>query len=144
MPALRTALQGWKVAAIDDDPDSLEVVSTILEWHGAEVNTATNGEQGLALIRTLRPDLIISDLSMPGLTGWELVEALKHGDRALAQIPVIALSAHAMMEHRQQAISAGFHNFISKPLEPEKFVHQIITLLAVDRPELRVYLEGEA
>lgn len=141
MHTLETALLGWNVAAIDDDPDSLEVVSTILEMHGANVQTANNGKDGLALISRMRPDLIISDLSMPGLTGWELVEVLKHGDRAMADIPVVALSAHAMEEHRRQAIASGFHNFISKPLQPETFIKEIIALLAVDRPELSALLE---
>lgn len=143
MTSLEAALAGWKVAVIDDDPDSLEVASMILEMHGAQVETANNGQAGLALISRLRPDLVISDLSMPEVSGWELVETLKHGDRALADIPVIALSAHAMEQHRRQAIASGFHNFISKPLQPETFVKQIITLLAVDRPELRAILDDQ-
>lgn len=141
MLTLETALEGWKVVVIDDDRDSLEVVRTVLEMHGACVETASNGKAGLELIRTMRPNLIISDLSMPGLTGWELVESLKHGDRALADIPVIALSAHAMEDHRRQAISSGFHNFISKPLQPETFIKQVITLLAVDYPDLGMLLK---
>jgi twitching motility two-component system response regulator PilH len=140
MDPIDNALQGWKVAVIDDEPDSLEVVSMILEMHGATVETANNGEAGLELIRTTRPDLIISDLSMPGLSGWELVEKIKHGDRALADIPVIALTAHAMEKDRRWAIASGFFNFITKPL----FVKQVITLLAVDHPELRVYLNETA
>jgi CheY-like chemotaxis protein len=140
MESLATVFQGWKVAVIDDEPDSLEIVSTLLEMHGATVSVASNGKDGLELIRTLRPDLIISDLSMPGLTGWELVEALKHGERVLADIPVIALTAHAMEHDRHRAIAAGFHNFITKPLKPETFVKEILVLLAVDRPELAAYL----
>lgn len=134
------ALEGWTVAVIDDDPDSLEVVSVLLEMHGATIKSASNGQAGWELISTVRPDLIISDLSMPGLSGWELVDKLKQGDRALADIPVIALTAHAMEQDRRRAISAGFHNFITKPLQPENFVKQVITILAVDQPDLQAYL----
>jgi CheY-like chemotaxis protein len=143
MPTLTPALKDWKVAVIDDEPDSLEVVSTILEMHGAKVHTASNGKEGIELIRTIRPDLIISDLSMPGLTGWELVEMLKHGERTMADIPVIALTAHAMEHDRRRAIASGFYNFITKPLQPETFVEQVVSFLAIDYPELQVYLNKE-
>jgi CheY-like chemotaxis protein len=140
---MQNPLQGWKVAVIDDEHDSLEVVGTILEMHGAAVETADNGRDGLDLISRIRPDLIISDLSMPGLSGWELVDALKQGERSLADIPVIALTAHAMEHDRRRAIASGFHNFISKPLQPETFVQQVISLLAVDHPELQGFLNGD-
>lgn len=143
MPTLMLALKGWKVAVIDDEPDSLEVVSTILEMHGADVHTASNGREGIDLIHSIQPDLIISDLSMPGLTGWELVEMLKTGARNMADIPVIALTAHAMEHDRRRAIASGFYNFITKPLHPETFVEQVISFLAMDFPELQIYLNKE-
>lgn len=143
MPDLKTALKGWNVVLVDDDPDSLEIVGFLLEMHGAAVHTAPNGEQGWELIKRIRPDFIISDLSMPAVTGWELVGKLKGGDRVVSEIPVIALTAHAMEQDRQRAIAAGFHNFIIKPLDPESFVRQVLTLLSVDRPELLAYLNED-
>jgi CheY-like chemotaxis protein len=77
---------------------------------------------------------------MPEMSGWELIEALKHEERVLAEIPVIALTAHAMDHDRRKAIEVGFHNFITKPLQPEKFVTQVIAILSVDLPELRAYV----
>jgi CheY-like chemotaxis protein len=133
-------LNGWLVIVVEDEADSLMVATMLLEMYGAEVVGAKNGKQGLDLIRKHHPKLVISDLSMPEMSGWELIQALKNEDRELASIPVIALTAHAMSDDRRRAIEAGFHNFITKPLQPEKFVTQIISILAVDMPELQAYL----
>ena len=134
-------LKNWTVVAIDDEPDSLEVVSMILELHGASVVTASNGKEGIQLITELRPNLVITDLSMPGMSGWDLVKQINEGDRALFDIPIIALTAHASEQDRRRAIASGFTNFISKPLNPENFARQVIQLLAVEHPELQPYLE---
>jgi len=133
------AFQNWIVVVVEDDPDSLMVVTMLLEMHGATVISANNGQEGLEVIQAHRPRFVISDLSMPEMSGWELIEALKQGDRPIAEIPVIALTAHAMDDDRRRAINAGFQNFITKPLQPEKFIKQIITFLAIDLPELKMY-----
>lgn len=136
----RDALKNWTVVVVDDEPDSLEVVTLLLQMYGTTVIPASNGKEALNMIKQHRPRFVISDLSMPGMSGWELVEILKHEERAIAEIPVIALTAHAMSHERRLAIEAGFHNFITKPLQPEKFVTQVIGLLSVDFPELKAYL----
>ena len=133
------AFRNWTVVVVEDDPDSLMVVTMLLEMYGAIVISATNGQEGLEVIQAHRPRFVISDLSMPEMSGWELIEALKQGDRPIAEIPVIALTAHAMDDDRRRAINAGFQNFITKPLQPEKFIRQIITFLAIDLPELKMY-----
>ena len=140
MPIPNNVLDGWKVVVVEDEPDSLEVATLLLEMYGAQVIGARNGKEGIDLIRQHRPNFVISDLSMPEMSGWELIEALKHEERVLAEIPVIALTAHAMDHDRRKAIEVGFHNFITKPLQPEKFVTQVIAILAVDLPELRAYV----
>lgn len=140
MPIPENILAGWLVVVVEDEADSLMVATMLLEMYGAEVIGAKNGKEGLELIRKHLPKLVISDLSMPEMSGWELIQALKHEERDLSDIPVIALTAHAMDNDRRKAIEAGFHNFITKPLQPEKFVSQIIGILAVDMPELQAYL----
>ena len=140
MPIPNNVLAGWKVVVVEDEVDSLEVATLLLEMYGAQVIGARNGKEGIELIRQHRPNFVISDLSMPEMSGWELIEALKHEERVLAEIPVIALTAHAMDHDRRKAIEVGFHNFITKPLQPEKFVTQVIAILAVDLPELRAYV----
>ena len=121
-------LKDWDVLVIDDDPMSLQVATMLLKHHGARVHTATNGKEGLDSARTLRPRFIISDLSMPVMDGWALVEELKQ-DRGLSTIPAIALTAHAMIGDRERAINAGFHNYLTKPLTPATFMRDLVRLL---------------
>jgi CheY-like chemotaxis protein len=128
-------LKGWKILVIDDEPDAAEVTKILLEMYQADVSTATNGREGLEWIVLHRPRFIICDISMPEMSGWEVIERLKL-DRATAAIPVIALTAHAMSGDRQKAIAQGFHNYLTKPLHPETFVQQLLTLLTDDIPEL--------
>jgi CheY-like chemotaxis protein len=128
-------LKGWKILVIDDEPDAAEVTKILLEMYQADVSTAANGREGLEWIVHHRPRFIICDISMPEMSGWEVIERLKL-DRATAAIPVIALTAHAMSGDRQKAIAQGFHNYLTKPLHPETFVQQLLTLLTDDIPEL--------
>lgn len=133
-------LENWLVVVIDDEPDALEVAKVLLELHGAQVATAKNGKEGLALIQLAPPRFVISDLSMPDMSGWELIEALQQ-NRATSSIPVVALTAHAMTGDREKAISKGFHNYLTKPLRPETFVRELVQLLVNDIPELKKWVE---
>lgn len=137
-PIGRTILQGWRVLVVDDEPDSLDVAQRILRHYGAEVFTAVNGRDALAQVRKVRPDLIISDLSMPEVDGWGLLFELKQ-DRTTMDIPVIALTAHAMAGDRNRGIAAGFHNYMTKPLTPSTFMSDLLILLA-NIPELESQL----
>jgi len=119
---------GKTILIIDDEPDSLEVAETLLEDLEVIILTATNGAEGLAIALKERPDYIISDLSMPEMDGWEFIEAMKN-NRVTMDIPVIALTAHAMPSDRTKAIAAGFHNFLTKPLNPETFVNDFIRVV---------------
>src|SRR5262245_55458038 len=132
-PIPKDILKNWDVLVIDDDPMSLEVAQLILQHYGAIVHVATNGEEGLQQARRLHPRFIISDLSMPKMSGWELIKALRD-DRGTMDIPVIALTAHAMMGDRENAIAAGFHNYLTKPLTPATFMRDLLILL-VDIPQ---------
>jgi CheY-like chemotaxis protein len=136
----RDILAGWTVLVVDDEEDSLNVATRILKYYGANVLTANSGYQGLEVAAREKPRFIISDLSMPGMDGWGLIEALK-SDGALASIPVIALTAHAMIGDRQRAIEAGFHNYLTKPLTPATFMRDLLNLL-MDIPDLAAHLGG--
>lgn len=127
-------LKNWCVVVVDDEEDSLEVARYILDFYGAEVHTATNGHQALALIQQLQPNFVISDLSMPVMDGWEMLSKLKSEIRTY-EIPVIALTAHAMVGDRERAIAAGFHNYLTKPLTADTFIHDLVRLL-MDIPVL--------
>lgn len=123
-------LAGWHVLILDDEPDSLFVARRLLQMHGATVMTASDGRQGLTLIREHGQalDFVVCDLSMPVLDGWEFIAAVRDDD-ALADLPVIALTAHAMEGDREKALAAGFHNYLTKPLNPETFVTDLLDLL---------------
>src|SRR5215813_6496071 len=121
-------LSGWTVIVVDDEPDSAEVASILLEMKGATVVVANNGRDGLDLIAKHRPRFVITDLSMPEMNGWQMTNALKLGDRSVAEIPVVALTAHATTSDRSKALALGFHNYLTKPLDPDTFVQQLLEL----------------
>lgn len=127
-------LKGWDIVVIDDEDDSLTVAQLILDEYGANTHTAINGQEGLALIRSVKPKFVISDLSMPVLDGWGLISRMQ-SDPALKDIPTIALTAHAMVGDRERAVAVGFHNYLTKPLTVETFIQDLVNLL-VDIPEL--------
>mgnify|MGYP000039714084 CR=1 FL=1 len=131
-------LKDWVVVVVDDEDDSLTVAEIILMEYGATVHTSTNGKEGFEIIKKAKPRLVISDLSMPILDGWGLISLLKH-DRAYSEIPVIALTAHAMIGDRERAIANGFHNYLTKPLTVDSFMDNLLNLL-LDIPELAHHL----
>lgn len=134
----RDLLAGWDVVVLDDEEDSLEVAEIILLEYGANVYTAENGLEGLERVREVKPRLVISDLSMPEMDGWGFIASMKD-ERELSEIPVIALTAHAMVGDRERAIVAGFHNYLTKPLTVDTFMSDLVKLL-VDIPVLVQYL----
>lgn len=133
-------LSGWTIVVVDDEADSLFIAQTLLQMCGATVISANNGREGVKVIRQYRPNFVITDLSMPVMSGWQLLREVKE-DVHTAEIPVIALTAHAMPGDRQRAIEVGFHNYLSKPLVPETFINNVLQLL-LDVDELRDRLVG--
>lgn len=127
-PIPRNTLENWTILVIDDENDGVEVASRILRFYGAQVHTATNGREALALVSTHKFRLIISDLSMPIMDGWQFIEVIKK-NRATTDTPVIALTAHAMPGDRERAMAAGFYNHLTKPLTPATFMSDLLRLL---------------
>ena len=121
-------LDGWTFVIAEDEPDSFTVASFILEFFGAKVHGASDGKQALETIRSMKPDVVISDLSMPVMDGWELIHRLRM-DAATRELPVIALTAHAMKGDRERAMAVGFTNYLTKPLTADTFIGQLVNLL---------------
>src|SRR5690348_6273706 len=96
-------ITSWTVVVVDDEMDSIEVVTEVLEFYGATVYNASNGVHALEVLQTVTPDLILSDLSMPQMDGWALLSNIRKIER-LAGIPVIALTAHAMTGDEQRGM----------------------------------------
>lgn len=134
MEITRNLLLGWDVVVIDDEEDSLSVAQIILDEYGANTFTARNGLEGLERVREVRPRFIISDISMPVMDGWGFISALID-DASIKDIPAIALTAHAMLGDRERAIASGFYNYLSKPLNAETFIYDLLNLL-IEIPEL--------
>jgi len=131
-------LKGWDIVVIDDEPDSLEVARYILDFYGASVHTASDGKEGIALLQEVKPRFVISDLSMPEMDGWEFLSALKSTSNT-DDIPVIALTAHAMKGDRERALAAGFQSYLTKPLTANTFIDELLALL-LQIPQLSEYL----
>jgi two-component system, cell cycle response regulator len=112
------------ILVIEDNPASLELVTYLLQAFGHTVLAATDGESGLALLQEKRVDLIICDLQLPGLNGYDVARQVKE-DPALAAIPILAVTAFAMVGDRDRILAAGFDGYIAKPIEAESFVSDI-------------------
>ncbi len=122
-----------RILVIEDNAANLELMTYLLEAHGYEVIPAADAEAGLARARDAAPDVVISDIHLPGVDGIELARMMK-ADDALRSIPLIAVSALAMVGDRDRIIAAGFDGYLAKPIEPERFVDRIESYL---RAELR-------
>jgi two-component system cell cycle response regulator DivK len=122
-----------KILYVEDNDDNVYMLSGRLTRAGFEVAVATDGEQGVAMAASEAPDLILMDLSLPVLDGWEATRRLK-GAPATQPIPIIALSAHAMEGDRAKAIAAGCDDYDTKPVDLARLLEKIRTLLAKEPP----------
>lgn len=124
----KTSLDGWKVLVVEDQVDNVAVVQATLEFNGAQVQTARNGLEGMQVLETFMPTLILMDLSMPEMSGWDMFEKVR-ADERFADVPVIALTAHAMEGDQERVIKAGFDGYIPKPFSVMKIVSDIQGIL---------------
>lgn len=119
----------WKVLVVEDTADDIQLVSTILEHSGVEVAVAGNGREALKMLESIDPTFIITDLSMPVMDGWELLNRLREIPQTAA-IPVFAVTAYYSAELGADALKAGFRGFFAKPVNPRNFVQSLEDLLA--------------
>lgn len=117
-----------RVLVVEDNPVNLELMQYLLASFGYEVLTARDGLEGLALLRGQRPDIVLCDIEMPRLDGLGLVAAAR-ADPAIAATPLVAVTSNAMVGDRARFLAAGFDDHVSKPIDPEAFVHQLSRLL---------------
>lgn len=125
------------ILLVDDFADARDIYGTYLTYQGHRVLCAQHGTEAISLARDHRPDLILMDLRMPGLTGEETLRVLR-SDPCCAAIPIIAFTAHALEDERNAALSAGFDGVIAKPCLPDELLKKILNILsewhASDRP----------
>lgn len=117
-----------KILLVEDDVDNQAIYRIILEHSGHEVIEAWNGEEGVRMVREALPDLVLMDISIPLLDGYEATRRLKE-DPGTAHIPVVALTAHAMVEDRVKAAEAGCDAYLAKPLEPRRVAEEVTRVL---------------
>jgi CheY-like chemotaxis protein len=115
-----------RVLVIEDNPTNLELMTYLLTAFGHTSITARDGEEGVAAALTTNPDIILCDLSLPKLDGYGVVRRLKT-EAVLRAVPVIAVTASAMVGDRDKAIAIGFDGYITKPITPETFVREVET-----------------
>jgi len=111
-------LEGVRVLVVDDDPDSNVVVSTLLSTRGASVRTALSASEALAIADGWRPDVVVSDIAMPGEDGISLLHALRARRKTLGEVPAIALTAYGSGADRVRLLGEGFRAHVAKPFDP--------------------------
>ena len=116
------------VLVVDDDPVILKLLEVNFEMEGFTVLVARDGEEGIDVARADQPDLIVSDIMMPKVSGLELVTALK-GDPTTSEIPIILLSAKAQNADVRSGLDAGADDYVTKPFEPLDLVDRVNRLL---------------
>ena len=122
-------LAGVTVLVVEDERDSLELVQQVLSETGARIVAATSGQEALRAMPRDRPDILISDIGMPLMDGFELIRRVRGlRDRQLAGVPAIALTAFSRREDQQRALEAGFDEFMAKPLRPAALVQAVVTI----------------
>lgn len=122
-------INDWVVLIVDDEPDNVGVAQKVLKFNGADVHVARNGIEGLSMLNQVTPTFILLDLSMPEMDGWEMFQHVRTNQN-LANVPIIALTAHAMSGDREKVIQAGFNGYIPKPFRIDSFLHDIKEALA--------------
>lgn len=125
---LPSNLNGINILVVDDEVDSLELIAFILQQEGATTTTAASASAALESISKSTPDLIISDIGMPEIDGYELIKTVRASEKTKS-IPAIALTAYASEVNQQQAISAGFQRHISKPIDTNIVVDMVVDLI---------------
>ena len=130
-------LHGVHILAVDDDVDALSLVAELLEAAGAEVTTAGSAEEALRRLDADPPSVLIADLGMPLVDGFQLIEQVRrHGSPLVRQVPAVALTAYARSEDRVRALKAGFQTHLAKPIDPAELAATIAALVKRFTPDI--------
>lgn len=123
---------GARILVIEDNDDSRQLMTYLLEHAGHSLALAEGGESGLKQVAAEVPDLVLLDLHMPGMDGFQVIEALKQ-ERRMNGVPIVAVTAVAMVGDREAVIKAGFDGYIPKPIAPETFAEEVEAFLPADK-----------
>lgn len=123
-----------RILIVEDNEENRDSLSRRLQRRGFEVLTANDGKQGVAVAKAEKPDLVLMDMNMPELDGWQATRQIK-AEPGFEQLPVIALTAHAMLGDRDRALEAGCIDYHTKPIEFPKLITQIEQILRAKTAE---------
>jgi PAS domain S-box-containing protein len=131
-----TELAGVRILVVDDHTDARELVKRVLEDSGATVTTAAGALEALALVESERPDVLVSDIGMPDIDGFDLIQRVRAlGPDRGGQVPAVALTAFARSEDRTRALRAGFQVHVSKPVDAAELIATVVSVAGrLDRP----------
>jgi two-component system cell cycle response regulator DivK len=121
------------VLVVEDNPRNLKLVRDLLAHAGYDTLEATTGEDGLALARAHRPDLVLMDVQLPGMDGTQVLSHLR-ADAATARLRIVAVTAFAMKDDRARFLAAGFDGYLEKPINVREFRGQVAALLGEAAP----------
>lgn len=119
---------GRLILLVEDNPDNQAIYQLILEHHGFQVILADRGDEAVRIAREKLPDLILMDISLPVMDGLEATRILK-ADGVTGHIPIIALTAHALVADRKKALDVGCDGYLAKPIEPQRAVRAVLDML---------------
>ena len=114
----------WLILVVEDEFDSIQMLSKILTHYGARVEVAKSGFECLKVLESHTPTLIIMDLALPGMDGWETLEKIRQNPKT-AHLPVVVITAYHSPSVAEDAHHAGFNAYLPKPLDTKAFVHQL-------------------
>ncbi|MBK8017445.1 MAG: PAS domain S-box protein [Betaproteobacteria bacterium] len=132
--SLLPMLTGVRLLVVDDEPDARDLARRVLEGQGATVLAASSAEEALSTLESQAIDVLLSDIGMPGMDGYQLMRRVRSSDAAYRRIPSVALTAFARSEDRKKAILAGYHSHISKPVDIAELV--IVVASLIDRADV--------
>jgi len=131
LPNTNAGSTGQRVLLVEDNEDNRVIYTTVLQHVGFRVIEAQNGVEAIELARRELPDLILMDISIPEMDGWEATRILRE-DPTTRSIPISALPAHALSDDRERAAKVGFSSYLTKPVEPRTVVAEVRRWLGGD------------
>lgn len=120
-----------KTLVIEDNENNMYLTTFLLENNGHEVSKAYDGKTGVKMAMEIVPDLILLDIQLPKMNGYEVAQALRSDER-LREIPIVAITSYAMPGDREKSLAAGCNGYIKKPIDPDTFIDEVEKFLVVE------------
>jgi CheY-like chemotaxis protein len=120
----------WRVLVVEDEYDSVQMVTKILQHHGVQVFVAHNGQECIDMLPKIKPTLVVMDLALPEMDGWETLARMRANPET-ANIPVVAITAYHSVNVAEDARRAGFDAYLSKPLDVQSLVQSLNAIISL-------------